>query len=91
MGNRSFLEMAKRAVAERFNEAASTYPYEKKISEDDVIVVWYTRVLQNHKALLVTNNWGDGMFYQATYNGDDGVLYLDTYTKLDNRVIRAEE
>lgn len=87
----AFLDMAKRAVAERFNEAASTYPYATKISEDNVILVWYSKTLQNHKALLITDNWGDGLYYEATYNGDYRVLYLDTYTKLDNKVIRAEE
>lgn len=69
---------------------ASTYPYATKISEDNVFLVWYSKSLQNHKALLITDNWGDGMYYEATYNGNDGVLYLDTYTKLDNMVITPE-
>lgn len=86
----AFLDMAKRAVAERFNEGAATYPYATKISEDNVILVWYSKTLQNHKAFLITSNVEDWSYYEATYNGDEGVLYLDTYMKLDNKVIREE-
>lgn len=55
----------------------------KRISEDDVYVVWLCKVLQNNKALLSTNI-ADGMYYEMTYNGDKGELYIDAYEKVNN-------
>lgn len=50
---------------------------------DDVYVVWSVKVLQNSKALLSTNV-PDGMYYEITYNGDKGEIYLDAYKKFEN-------
>lgn len=50
---------------------------------DDVYVVWSAKVLQNWKALISTT-LPDGMYYELTYNGDKGELYLDAYKKFDN-------
>lgn len=30
------------------------------------------------------------MYYEATYNGDKGELYLDSYKKLENEVIKVK-
>lgn len=59
---------------------------ENKISLDDVFVVWYCKTLQNSKAMLSTKI-SDGMYYECTYNGDKGELYLDAYKKWENRCI----
>lgn len=56
------------------------------ISISDVYVVWYAKELQNHKALLSTTN-EDGLYFECTYNGDKEELYLDSYEKLNNKVI----
>ena len=40
----------------------------------DVYVVWYSKTLQNHKALLSTS-LKDGMYYELTYNGNKKELY----------------
>jgi hypothetical protein len=53
---------------------------------DDVYVVWFTKTLQNWKALLSTT-LPDGMYYELTANGDKGEIYLDAYKKFDNLVI----
>lgn len=53
------------------------------IVEGDVYVVWFSKTLQNWKALLSTTI-GDGMYYEVTYNGDKKESYLDAYTKVDN-------
>lgn len=53
------------------------------ITSDDVYVVWYSKTLQNAKALLSTP-LPDGMYYEVTYNGDKKELYFDAYKKFEN-------
>lgn len=50
---------------------------------DEVYVVWFSKVLQNWKALISTT-LPDGMYYEVTYNGEDKETYLDAYKKFDN-------
>lgn len=50
---------------------------------DDVYVVWFSKTLQNWKA-LVSTDLHDGMYYEVTYDGDDEVTYLDAYKKFQN-------
>lgn len=52
----------------------------------EVYVVWYSKTLQNHKALLSTTLL-DGMYYELTYNGDKKELYFDAYKKFENKLI----
>jgi hypothetical protein len=53
---------------------------------DEVYVVWFSKTLQNWKALLSTT-LPDGKYYEVTYDGDRQRTYLDVYTKTDNLVI----
>lgn len=55
----------------------------KKITEDDVFIVWSCKTLQNNKALASTT-LSDGMYYELTYNGDKDELYFDAYKKWEN-------
>jgi len=54
-----------------------------KFNEYDVYIVWFSKTLQNWKALLSTN-LPDGMYYEVTYNGDQHETYIDAYKKFDN-------
>ena len=56
------------------------------IDINDVYVVWYSKTLQNAKALLSTT-LSDGMYYELTYNGDKKELYFDAYKKFENKCI----
>lgn len=56
------------------------------LTENDVYIVWFSKTLQNWKA-LVSTNVSDGMYYEVTYNGDSKETYLDVYKKLDNKCI----
>ncbi len=55
-----------------------------------VYVVWWSKTLQNWKA-LVSTTLPDGMYYEVTHNGDAGETYLDAYKKFDNVVVQARE
>lgn len=52
-----------------------------------VFVVWYCKTLQNFMALLSTTLC-DGMYYEVTYNGDKGEIYLDAYKKFENVCVK---
>lgn len=70
-------------------EVASKYP----ISPNDVFVVWYSKTLKNSKALVsfrTNDDYLKGVYIEATYNGYDDELYLDTYNKVENKVIKTD-
>jgi hypothetical protein len=52
----------------------------------EVRVVWFVKVLQHWKALVITD-LPDGKYYELTYNGDKRETYVDEYTKSKNTVI----
>lgn len=54
-----------------------------QITEDQVFVVWFSKTLQNWKALVSTTLF-DGMYYEITYNGDRNESYFDVYKKWEN-------
>ena len=59
------------------------------ISEDDLFVVWFSKTLQNWKALVASH--GDTRYFEVTHNGDKGETYVDTYFKRDNKAITDAE
>lgn len=61
-----------------------------ELKENDVYVVWLTKVLHNNKALLSTNLF-DGMYYEITFNGHKKEFYLDAYKKFENQLHKLEE
>jgi len=50
---------------------------------ENVYVVWFSKTLQNWKA-LVSTTLPDGMYYEVTYNGDMKETYIDAYKKFEN-------
>lgn len=56
----------------------------------DVYVVWFSKTLQNWKA-LVSTTLPDEMYYEVTYDGDNGRTYLDVYKKFTNLVVPDKE
>lgn len=84
MGDKDFITMAKNAIVCYFNEHVEKTDKNGKITHDNVYVVWLCKTLQNNKALLSTTV-SDGMYYEATYNGDKKEMYLDVYKKWENK------
>lgn len=87
MTNDEFMKISQQAVMDYFNGRGDCT--NGKICEKDVFIVWMCKTLQNHKALLSTTV-PDGMYYEVTYNGDKGELYLDAYKKWENVLIHPE-
>lgn len=82
MSNDIFFDLCKREVVEYFNQHADKTD-QKKITEDDVFIVWACKTLQNNKA-LVSTTVPDGMYYEVTYDGDKQQAYVDVYKKWQN-------
>ena len=82
MSNDAMLKRAKEVVVNYFNEHVEKTD-NKKITEDDVFIVWFCKTLQNWKA-LVSTTISDGMYYEITHNGDKNETYLDAYKKWEN-------
>ena len=77
------MEKAKQLVIDFFNEEVEkTDGFTLTI--DDVYIVWWSKTLQNWKA-LVSTTVSDGMYYEVTYNGDKQETYIDAYKKWKNK------
>ena len=86
MNEKDFVKICTENVAKYANERLDKSD-NKRITTDDVFVVWMCKTLQNSKALLSTTLF-DGMYYELTYNGDKRQLYVDAYKKWENVAIQ---
>ena len=85
MNNESMMNRAKQLVVDYFNEHVDVTDG-KKLAIEDVFIVWFSKTLQNWKA-LVSTTVSDGMYYEITHNGDKGETYVDVYKKWDNKCV----
>ena len=79
MKNDEFIKLCKETIVNYFNNRVEITD-DKKITEEDVFIVWSCKTLQNNKAMVSTTVL-DGMYYELTYQGDKKELYLDAYKK----------
>ncbi len=87
MNEKEFVALVKKTVAEYANEHLDKSDG-KRITEEDVFIVWMCKTLQNSKAMASTTLF-DGMYYELTFNGDKGELYVDAYKKWQNFTVVA--
>lgn len=85
MINNDMMKLCKNVVVDYFNSKVDKTD-NMQLTEDDVYIVWFSKTLQNFKA-LVSTAVSDGMYYEITYNGDKNELYLDAYKKWENKKI----
>ena len=85
----NYQEKAKQIVIDYYNEHVEKTD-NKKLTESEVFIVWFSKTLQNWKA-LVSTTISDGMYYEVTYNGDKKETYLDAYKKWENVCVKDEE
>ena len=80
-----FMEKAKLLVAQYYNRKLEQSNPEQHplLTTEDVYIVWFSKTLQNWKA-LVSTTVPDGMYYEVTYNGELKETYVDAYKKWDN-------
>jgi len=80
-----FLLKAKRLAKDHYNSKLPSSAFH--LTLNDFYIVWFSKVLQNWKALVSTNVPGDGLYYELTYNGDSHEAYVDVYHKSENLVV----
>ena len=85
MNEKDFVALCKKTVAEYANRHLDKTDG-KQITEEDVFIVWMCKTLQNSKALASTTLF-DGMYYELTFNGNKGELYVDAYKKWENFMV----
>lgn len=84
----NYQEKAKQIVIDYYNEHVEITD-NKKLKESEVFIVWFSKTLQNWKALISTTI-SDGMYYEVTYNGDKKETYLDAYIKWENVCVKED-
>lgn len=60
------------------------------ITDKDISITWFSKTLQNWKALAITN-LNDNKYYELTFDGDKERIYLDEYDKLSNTVYNVKD
>lgn len=85
----NYQEKAKQIVIDYYNEHVEITD-NKKLKESEVFIVWFSKTLQNWKALISTT-MSDGMYYEVTHNGDKKETYLDAYKKWENVCVNDKE
>ena len=85
MNEKDFVALCKKTVADYANRHLDKTDG-KQITEEDVFIVWMCKTLQNSKALASTTLF-DGMYYELTFNGNKGELYVDAYKKWENFMV----
>lgn len=85
MNEKDFVALCKKTVAKYANEHLDKSDG-KRITEENVFIVWMCKTLQNSKALASTTLF-DGMYYELTFNGNKGELYVDAYKKWENFMV----
>lgn len=86
MTNQKFIDYAKFKVQQWLQRNTDDMD---GISTDDIFVVWYSKALQNHKALLATRFTNH--YFECTFNGDKGEMYIDVYDKLENKCFKVTD
>lgn len=71
-------------------EYALKYRVPRDFKIDGLRLVWYCKTIQNRKALVITTPY-DGKFYEVTYDGDDGKMYVDQYEKRAKQTFTRDE
>lgn len=81
MESMEWLEQGQQLVANCVNERTN-----RNLKADEVFVVWFSKTIQNKKALLGVHN--SPLYFEFTANGDAGEYYLDVYEKKENITYR---
>lgn len=89
MSDETYQEKARRLVFEYIKGRLEKTDTHVTFASDEVYVVWFSKTLQNWKAMISTT-LPDGMYYEVTYNGDKAETYIDAYKKFDNVRVKDE-
>lgn len=88
MGSFTYQEKAIDAVLEENNKGNSEE--RKRVTAEDLYVVWFCKTLGNWKALISTDKF-NGVYWEVTYNGAKDEAYVDryVYVKANNVAVKV--
>jgi len=81
MSTDEFIKQCKKLISDY---TVNHYESSQDLCMPEVNVVWQSKTLQNHKAMLCTSYNNYNAYFECTYSGDKDELYLDVYKKIDN-------
>lgn len=89
----SLIEELKNINERNVQATNSRFDYlEKKVADKVSKKSWFSKTLQNWKALVSTNQIQSdekcGDYAEVTHNGDKAETYVDVYAKVSNRAIK---
>ena len=87
--NDEMMATAKQIVVDYFN-AHRDVTDDFILTKDNVFIVWFSKTLQNWKA-LVSTEVSDGIYYEITHDGDRKQTYVDVYKKWENYTVKDSE
>lgn len=85
-----YQEIAKKAVRDYIRQSQNQTYTTLPRPDFDVYVIWWSKTLQNWKAVLGTT-LPDGKIYELTHNGNENTTYFDVYGKVHNFAITNPE
>lgn len=81
-----YIRLAKELVRTYYDTKWSFQTGGKELPAYEVYIVWFSKTLDNWKALAGTTR-PDNMYFELTHNGAKKETYLDVYRKMDNVAI----
>mgnify|MGYP000844442733 FL=1 len=84
-GTKEFEEISRKKIQEYYKKEGIELD-----KDNDIFVVWLAKALGNTKGVFITNKM-DKKLYEITYNGQKNEMYLDTYIKEQNILIKNDE
>lgn len=59
------------------------------VRQEEILVVWASKTLQNWKAMVITK-YAPDLYFEITHNGDRKQSYVDAYKKIANYCVDHE-
>lgn len=79
-----YLLQAKIKLVEAYNEGVC---YDDPITVDMVNVVWWSKTLQNWKAVFIVGDGSNGVIYEMTHDGNKSQTYVNNYRHTNSLTI----
>ena len=85
------LELVAIDINTKLDEGYDSSPFNPAgVYANDLYVVWFSKTLQNWKA-LVSTDLVPGQYFEVTYNGNTHESYVDWYQKQTNTAISDQD
>lgn len=82
-----YIKKAKRCVLTSLDSSFKSHDFDEK----DLYVVWFSKTLDNWKALISTDKVlmydDESLYFEVTHDGLKGMTYVDRYDKVSNKAI----